>query len=538
MTQTSQQTAKIKKGAAGHASLAGFGAPRLSKAILETKAGRYDAFKTKVELSKRSPITLGVQDTFDQDLTDLLSHIQERLDKGLFEPWLMEHGYGYNFGDQPDVPAKTLSRLKGESKPTQSEVDQMCFDDFFQKPEEQWARAVTEMFIFLPYALPDIVYANTGGMDAFYKGFPKAYPLAVECQQLATFLIISRGFDYAKISVRDGSGATIVPGCSCSGTSTGLDVWEHGERFPCGKQYRTTDELLKLNPTPGSALFFNPGGPEYTGQDKSEKGKITHTGSVLRIHGAQIQFFDTGILSGNGEPGGEGGTVDHAYCKGAIPSTNTLVGVGILPKVDEGTLSNMFPVLGQTRSLGLVRLIIADTTNTSKPIVRFVSKLLQMRHPISKLIWSLRGLPVQGLTAFWYVYAPQGHDASKDKKPPASGKPWGDALIEGSDTAKPADLFVPGWGHLIQTNVIRGEASGRARVYRQKKNGYLENFEASDPPPEHLAERGINMALGNLGRLGAFCENVDNFGKMYLRKPNDAGSASTELKAPVEFFEP
>jgi hypothetical protein len=537
MSPPTKKTAQVKKGKPGHASEGGFPAPRLSKALLETRAGRYDAFKTKVELSKRDPITLG-EKTFDKDLADLLDHIRERIDKGLDEPWLLEHGYGYNFGDQPDVPAKTLSRLKGESKPTESETSQACMDDFFLEPEEKWARAFTETFIFLSYHLPDITYSNKGGMDGVYRGFPRAFPLAVECQQLATYCILSRGFDYKDVSVQKEDGTTKLAGCSCSATSTALPVFEHHETFECGAKYTTTDAYLKIKPppTPGSTLVFNPGGPTYTGQDKSEKGKVTHTASVLRISGARVQFIDTGVVSGNGEPSGEGGTVDHAFCKGAIPSTNTLVGVGILPKADPGKLAAMTTSMLASRPLGLLRLIIADTTNPSKMVVRFVSKMLVMRHPVSKLIWSLRGLPVAGLTAFWYVYAPQGHDGSKDKKPAAPGKKWGDALIDDGDKSKPTAMFVAGWGKLIQTNVIRGEATGRARVYRHKKNGYLQDFSANEPT-DHFAERGVNSALGTLGKLGAWCEKSDNFGLMYVCKSGDAGTADTSA-APVAFFEP
>ena len=166
--------------------------------------------------------------------------------------------------------------------------------------------------------------------------------------------------------------------------------------------------------TPGSIVVFNPGGSSVS--ERQDIGGVTHVASVLRVSGQRVQFLDTGPLVGNtlgtDSYGGEGGTTDHSFRIGDLISPGDCVGVGVL-KAPPG-LEQTTKALAKAHPFGFVRLALVDTSGPDEGTsVRFVSKLLHMRYPVSYYIWSLRGLPTKNLSAFWLIYTVQGTKMSR-----------------------------------------------------------------------------------------------------------------------------
>jgi hypothetical protein len=324
-------------------------------------------------------------------------------------------------------------------------------------------------------------------------------------------------------------------GCSCTGGSLNYEVWDHAEKFEPGSKYREVKAFLALKPTPGSVVVFNPGGPTYNQQNKSSPGRPTHTGSVLRVSGARVQFIDTGVLVGNHDTSaGEGGTVDHGFLDSVdprtsgpsyIPGSPALIGVGILPAA-EG-LADWVQKMAEARPLGLVRLAVVDTSVGSR--VRFVSKLLHMRYPISRLIWSLRGLPIEGLSVFWLVYIPRYS--------------WSAGLVAAGAEGKPPEQLFSGTGGMLHpTHVVRGEPNGEAVVFRRKtatgEDGFLRNFTGGKPPPA-ADEMGGGYPLRLPGdiKLETFCLSQSNIGKRFIDAPGDAPAVLDNGRMGVTFFD-
>lgn len=437
-------------------------APRLAKALLEAPAGTSQQSRSKLENAvfdkQRPPVTAA---TLDTDLPDLLWHIQDRLFSGVTEAWFSPQGYGA----WPDFEMLKSSAAQESFAERKTEIEQ-AYENAAKKvapefiaarnePEEQWARAMVERFVFTAYGGPGV---NHGTTDTdLYQQWPQVSPLLVACQHLATYCLLSRGVPLADI----GGGN----GCGCSGGVVSSAAFAKGfhKTFARGSQLTRIDDLANLKGsttlkkiTPGSVVVFNPGGPDYPKQDK---GATTHIATVLRVAGNAIQFFDTGVVVGNQEGGGtEGGTADHSFARGGTISASTsLVGVGALPPPqDPSSLVTQANAVASARPLGVARLIIIDPTNTAAP-VRFISKLLQLRYPVSYLVWSLRGLPVKGLSVLWYVYAKKND------------------------------------GSLLLVNVIRGNDDGKASAFRGKFWTEVDKeYQAQNPdkPIKYLPKTG------------------------------------------------
>ena len=299
--------------------------------------------------------------------------------------------------------------------------------------------------------------------------------------------------------------------------------------------FANTEALAKMKMGPGSVVVFNPGGPDYTGQDK---GSITHVGSVLRVSGQRFQFIDTGVLVGNDEDAkGEGGTADHSFLTGVLPHADTLVAAGAL-KEPPKDLGEMAEAMAATRPLGIVRLAIVDVSDSAKPVVRYVSKLLHMRYPVSRLMWSLRGLPVDGLRVLWMVYAVQGIGGK--------AKSWTEGLIAAdADKTAPSQLLMSGGGYLYEANFVRGDANGQVVVSRHKeekgKNGWVNNFEGPATLPERPSAEfmlAVKLQAPAGGSLRAWASQQRNFGQKYIDKPGAKSATLDEETVGVDFFDP
>lgn len=490
-----------------HLSDKDWSAPRLSKSLLDAKVGAFDHFKTTLDKSGEK---VSLQKDFATQLKSLLEHIEERLNGGLDEAWISPSGYALD-------NAKTLDR------------DTLGGLLFYNTPEEKWARAFSELFVFAMYGGAGGAYSLSGGDKEIYEAFPRIAPLAAACQHLSTICVLSRGFPLSGMQKFTDKAKTKpwATGCGCTGGTVDYDVWAKGEKFANGTKYTTIESYLTLNPTPGSVVVFNPGGPNYNDQDKSSPGHPTHIASVLRVSGARVQFIDTGVVIGSDEKKGEGGTADHSFLNGpdSIPGSAELIGVAVLP--DASGVAEWAEKMAKTRPLGYLRLAIVDTTLGNK--VRFVSKLLVMRHPISRLIWSLRGLPIENLSVFWMVYVPKFS--------------WSSNLIADGAEGKPISELLKGTGSLHPTHVLRGEPDGTVRVFRRKtatgEDGFMEGLKGGTPKPP-TPEMGGEYILRLAGdpKLNSFCMDKGTAEKRFIDAPGDAPASLTTDATGVALFDP
>ena len=507
---------------------AGWDAPRLSSSLLKAPVGTHDVYRTRLEreiaAGKRGKVT---PQSLDADLKDLLGHIQERLQRGVAEAWLSTEGYGER--PDPDRLSKAIAGKTGvQDKLDEALKDMPELQPFWGDPEEQWARAFAELFVFSMYAEPGHSYYNEKNDWGVYEAFPGAFSIAVECQHLVTYCVLSRGIQLTKVF------NPWVPGCGCSGETLKLSAFAKHELFEGNTKYQTAKELSTYV-EPGSVIVYNPGGPEYRDQDKSGPELITHTAAVLRVSGARVQFMDTGVLIGNKERSGqEGGTVDHSFLTGVVPGKKSLIGVGVLQKATD--LEGCVKRMKQSRPLGVVRLALVDAAGK----VRFVSKLVHMRYPLSRLMWSLRGLPLADLSALWFVYLPAG--TAYSKKRPMIEKNWADRLLSpGALDMKPKDLLLPGLGSLLLTNVIRGNPGGDAHIYRRKKAGPTDAYFCDADAgmiKTVVAEMGQGYLLTDKDKLGTWCMDPGTFTQRFLQKSADAQGTIDEGTTGVSFFDP
>lgn len=564
----------------------GWSAPRLSMALLHAKAGQYDVFKTKVEAKGAT-----IKAIDENSLKDLLEHIQERLEKGLTEAWLSKEGYDYDsaavFRDaagkdqlraMPYKPAAEASKAVEELIKKTWDVDKVWND-----PEEQWARAIVEQFVFTSYAGPGVVYGSDD--KSLYDKYPTTYPIAAACQHFSTFCIRSRGFTLDQVTK---SG---MLGCACSGGTTSLPCFNGQDTSPslakdprwiaadaaynadkathdaaeaaakkakkegatpapvpplklhsaygypkqtAAPAFATTQALTSnpINLTPGSVVAFNPGGGASTYQDL---GSTTHVASVLRVAGGRIQFMDTGVVTGNDAQsgGGEGGMADHSFRTGGLPAATSCVGWGRLAPAPN--LAAAVGALAKSRPIGLVRLVVVDTQVQGQPRLCFVSKLLYMRYPLSRLIWSLHGLPVENLSVLWLVYAPQN----------AGKGGWADQLLaDAAPSTAPSTLLVKDKGRLLHINVVRGDA-GTVSVYRHKMagndNGWTKDLGGTlaSPPPTPEMRLIVSATKGaTQPTLEAWCENRENFDKRFFQATSGGPGGVDSGDVDVAFFRP
>jgi hypothetical protein len=480
-------------------------APRLSRALLDGPVGSHDAFRTKLEKTG-SPLAL-TSGEFDGRLAELLQHVEERLKNGLFEAWIAPQAYDWR-------------RPAGEGEMSRDEAESLVkLLAFWSSPEEAWARAFTEMVLFTMYGGTGQTYFTSENKDRpFFEAFPRVYPIALACQHLSTMCILSRGFPIAKLS------KSFAAGCGCTGSTTTYDVFIDKVKFECGKppegkDFREVSELVKIPLGPGDVVIYNPGGPETLSQDH---GKTTHIASVLRTSGRRIQFIDTGVLTGDDERGGEGGTVDHSFATRSIERDKSLIGWAKIPEATD--LAGFTTKVAASQPLGVVRFALLDVSDQRNPEVRFVSKLLHMRFPVSRLLWSLRGLPVEDLVALWYVYVPRYK--------------WGEALLQAPEpNPAPAQLFTADFGGLYLANVLVSAAAGKAHVYRNKAKEFIRDCEISGVTKDPAMARSVPLALTGAPSLETWCMDRKTFGKRYVRKPGEDQGTVDEGGAGVAFFD-
>jgi len=452
-------------------------APQLARALLESKAGQWDAYRTQLEKDgAKDPgrlIALDKADSFAKDLNALLTHVQQRIEGGLDEAWMSEAGYAWR---PPPTAQQYPSKKDLEDAQRAQAQYQANLLRLYNDPEEKWARALTETFVFLMYGGPDVIYSIPAPNGIvlrdkdFYAGFARlgsgpgkgTYPLAAACQQLSTFAVLSRGRTVDEVDKN---------GLSCSGVSAKLPAFKKGIKLERKGQCGTTSCILgKVGPS--DAVFFNFRGPAETSQapklsaqDQAKGIKapgLVHVGTVLRKWGNKLQYFDTGVLTSSGHGSIEGGTTDHDWAAETMSAYTDLVGIGAQGDAPKN-LGELADNLSSARPLAVARLVVFDERNNDvrKHRVRYVSRLLHLVHqgrgiPLSKLVWSVRNPPTKGVRLGWWVYVPKGKWVERFTSDDAPTKPVAQLL-------KPQNEG----DSLYDCNIIIGKPDGGVAIYRR-----------------------------------------------------------------------
>jgi len=300
-------------------------------------------------------------------------------------------------------------------------------------PEEQWARAITELLLGLTYNGSAAVYGRPNQDTIFYKPFSDLasspiVPLAAACQHLASFGVLSRGFTIADLG---------NVGLSCNDASA-FGAFKGGQWFrDDGK--KTIATAIDAGLSPGSIYVFNP-------KPKSPRQlKGSHIAFILRVDKdqRQAQFFDTGGLKHPERVSGPvplimqdlPGTGNYDDPLWDAVSTPKYIGMGCPRAAD--ALASQVARMRRARPVGLARLVLttrgaqfprAIDPKAPPSDLLFVSRLLRMygdaedqNFTIARYYWSLRGLPnTRDVQAYWLFYVPldvfAGANASPEKK--------------------------------------------------------------------------------------------------------------------------
>lgn len=448
-------------------------APQLARALLEAKAGQLQPFRTRLEkeIAKGAAATCTMDDigSSELQLVLLLEHVEDRIKMGLHEAWLGPQGYGWR-------PPAEIAQIESWDDLQNARDSNAAFASsllkLYDDADEKWARAVTELFLFMMYGGPDIAYSRPvkGGVimkaSEFFKDFPKYYPLSAACQQLATFLVLARGGKTGKMP---------DDGLSCSGGSAEPPAFPKGRKLKSKGETNATSKLVGVA-GPGDALFFNFHGVGSTDQnavvteEEKKKGRkeagTIHVASVLRTWGQQIQYFDTGVMVPASGGTMEGGTTDHDWAPESLGAYTDSVGLGVQDPAG-ADLATFVEKVEKARPVGIARLVIFDEkprdvgTTSRKYRVRYASRFLHLWDGekgvhISKLVWSVKTPPSSGLGYAWWVWIPKGDLAKRFSADDATGK-TPEALLQGKDERD----------RLYNCNIVFAEPGGVVHAYRR-----------------------------------------------------------------------
>lgn len=454
--------------------------PRLGVALLWAKPGRtpdcQSALEKDIRNEKAKPVALGSKDTFSAELRSLLDHIWKRLERGLWEAWSSKWGYHL----RPPVRAQDETDEAYEERVGQFRAQRVGLGFFENTPEERWARVVTEMFVFAPYAGAGGFVNGAGSQDddSIYKLYPKVHSIGVACQHLSTYVALTRGIPYS--SIPGGFDASPLAGRAGLASPTKEELSKPPLPRPAWLDAAPGD-WRKYDLWPGDVIagdFFtnaqvNAYFQAYNEWKKDSTKKkpdplvrngFAHIASVLRRWPPvatpdapyKLQWIDTGVMTKHGDYI----TQDHEWCdahgqdtvRDAFAEATERRGFGRVPEAtDVGAAADQ---ACSALPLGFARLVIAQQGDWT---VRYVSGILPMwfgdqRFHFCDYLWSLRELPAQGLVALWIVYGAVGATLRDQIASESSGP---------SRTA--ADLFAASKGASLREAVV---VTSAPRVYR------------------------------------------------------------------------
>ncbi|XXT19875.1 hypothetical protein WME94_57605 [Sorangium sp. So ce429] len=385
-------------------------------------------------------------------------------------------------------------------------------------PEEQWARAITELLLGQPYNGAAATYGHPNQDTIFYKPFSDstASPIVsftAACQHNVSYGVLSRGYTMSDVA---------GTGFSCDDASA-MGVFKNGGKWFKDEEKRDLAKAIDAGLTPGSIYVFKPKPVSETEKKKNLQREGSHIAFVLRVDKAQklAQFFDTGGLKHKERVSGPVPVIMTDFAgKGSYDdplwnnvTTNHYIGMGIPgPPAD---LAGAVARIRKTRPVAFVRLVLTrrgttfptpiDRTNPPEALL-FVSRLLRMwgdtedrNFTIARYFWSLRNLPgTRDVQAFWIFYVPLdvyvGPDASAEKK--------NAARVASTVMAAPRTTKVDEFGtplHRARYLVIGSLADGRVKQVQRvftategneqgstKKARSFQKVEPRDAFPSHL----------------------------------------------------
>lgn len=388
----------------------------------------------------------------------VLAHLTSRLDQGLAEAW-----------DE----ASRVAGLRPDPSPS---------------PEEEWARAITEALLCVPYRGPGSLYYGSVMKDYrvwewFGDHDDPVVPVVAACQHLASIASWSLGATVGTAGGSGLSGGDLDPQGMQQQPSSSLQLSMFrtgGGTWSSDSAHAVTKDAIEAGLRPGGVLFA----PDTK----------NHVAFVLRTNSAigRLQLFDTGGFS-DFNPGGYGverartetmdrysvmsghdnrrANYDDPVCFIARPSgprnykLPTFGGMGILPErmTDGQAYREGARLLRASRPLGFVRLVIARRTAAAgdDPTL-FVSRLMRMHHgahnyPIARLLDSVRSTPLcDRLAVWWVVYMPIGEATSDATR--AGGRPRTVEQV----------VAAAGQPHFHPILVLGNDPDGMARVFARE----------------------------------------------------------------------
>ncbi|WP_437798695.1 hypothetical protein [Sorangium sp. So ce693] len=378
-------------------------------------------------------------------------------------------------------------------------------------PEEQWARAITELLLGLPYNGSAAVYGHPNKDTIFYKPFgdpasSPIVPLAAACQHLVSLGVLSRGFTVPELG---------NAGFSCNDASS-FSAFKGGKWFR-DREKRSISKAIDAGLEPGSLYVFNPD-PTSTRQLEG-----SHIAFVLRVDKdqKQAQFFDTAGLN---HPERRAGPVPEIMKNSAgsgsydeplwdFVSTSYYIGMG-MPR-PPAALAAQVARLKKARPIGFARLVMTTrgaqfdgAVNPKKPPPQllFVSRLLRtygdaedQNFTLSRYYWSLRNLPnTRDVQSCWIFYVPLDAPVGQDTPPEIKAKLQpATTMMSASRETKVDDLGLP--LRRMRLLILGALADGKVAQVQRVRTKAINN-----KPGETGQVRSINEELPP----GAFPPNL------------------------------
>jgi hypothetical protein len=295
--------------------------------------------------------------------------------------------------------------------------------------DEQWARLITEMLLFIPYQGPNNYGFVVGRAEKVFYGKmvdinDPAYPIVACCQQLATMGGITRGFSGLAehdIGATSADNVETVGGKVIPKGQAQLGPERDTSNMPLSKLARALSN--NAGPDPDTPMELTPGSCYVrTGFD--------HVAFLLRVDSEKrlIQFFDTGAMTDKvpQKPWPRAlfdmATWPANYDYNWQPDVyQGLKHWGFLPR-DEQKLKEAIDRIRTARPIGLARLVLRDRKSGklvfATPLLLMHGPELKMNFSIARFMWALRHMPgreqLEGLVLIFIPHRIAHSDQRKD----------------------------------------------------------------------------------------------------------------------------
>ncbi|MFO0762351.1 MAG: hypothetical protein U0359_38280 [Byssovorax sp.] len=384
-----------------------------------------------------------------ENIGKVLTQLQKRLQDGLAKVWEGPNGHDIEWDQVKSSDPNADVSAEGEQ----------------QLAEETWARWCSEMIVGVTYGTASLYGSDPYWGDKDYFRFfmdeNPVIPIAMACQQLCTFALLSQGRQLFELTgprpkaSKKSNKPPPEPDVGVTAGSNASLAWIYDGKFETSSKFATLANAIKRKPperglTPGSLFCFSPGGE---GQQQG-----SHVVFTLRVAPSieKVQFLDTGAVNANAVkvvnkkkmgyklsrsvlpedgaspyafrklPGGAG-NYDNQLFEGSISvilaksgEVIPFVGLGVHKVLGAKSIITGVSMARRARPLGVARLgIFKRSTAASGKIsdddILYVSPTLPMHEAgatdnyyVSRFMWSLRTMPgYKDLQAIWQLSLPQ-----------------------------------------------------------------------------------------------------------------------------------